>query len=213
MRISERKLRRVIRGMILEGSGGGGTHVVDIGDGNHVLVSQWVIGHIQKHNEPGEGSVFKSGITEKEIVNLVKEAGNQVQGDGGLYTLKKSGGVGYDLVMSPKEAKKILKKDYSKKNKEVVVKKERGQDVEVLGMRTSLSIEDFSTDAISLVIRPSNPEFLPDDVKEDDEVLSCVESGKSYSLLTAFPGNPDIPPASQWGGTSSPSYVVIIPDS
>ena len=53
MRITERRLRRVIRQVIIESTGDGGTHIVDIGGGRHVLVSQWSINHIKKHNEPG----------------------------------------------------------------------------------------------------------------------------------------------------------------
>ena len=49
--------------------------------------------------------------------------------------------------------------------------------------------------------------------KGDEDILSSIENGLSYSLLTVFPGNPDIPPASQWGGSEikSAEYVVIIP--
>jgi len=60
-----------------------------------------------------------------------------------------------------------------------------------------------------LVIRKSNPQFLPDDVKDNEEIKKKIEEGKCYSLLTAFPGNPDIPKASEWGS----KYAVIIPDS
>jgi hypothetical protein len=58
-----------------------------------------------------------------------------------------------------------------------------------------------------LVIRKSNPQFLPDDVKEDEELLNKINDGKVYSLLTAFPGNPNIPRASEWNG----QYAVVEP--
>ena len=34
-----------------------------------------------------------------------------------------------------------------------------------------------------------------------------IKNGNVYSLLTAFPGNPNIPPASEWNG----QYAVIVP--
>ena len=38
-------------------------------------------------------------------------------------------------------------------------------------------------------------------------LVGYIENGKVYSLLTAFPGNPNIPPASEWNG----EYAVIVP--
>jgi hypothetical protein len=131
-------------------------------EGIIILISDYVKKHIMEHNKPGVGSVFKAGVTEDEIVNMVKEVAPKVTGDGGAYELKKSGR-GYDLVLS--------------------------------------------MDRISLIIRKSNPQFLPDDVKTDDEIAKKIEEGKCYSLLTAFPGNPDIPRASEWNG----KFAVIIP--
>jgi hypothetical protein len=58
-----------------------------------------------------------------------------------------------------------------------------------------------------LVIRKSNPQFIPDDVKEDEEILNKLSDGKVYSLLTAFPGNPNIPRTSEWNG----QYAVVEP--
>jgi hypothetical protein len=41
----------------------------------------------------------------------------------------------------------------------------------------------------------------------DLEVMEKIEEGKCYSLLTAFPGDPDIPKASEWNGM----YAVVVP--
>ncbi|MBT5638277.1 MAG: hypothetical protein HOJ16_06920, partial [Candidatus Peribacter sp.] len=84
---------------------------------------------------------------------------------------------------------------------------ERGQKITVPAVQTTASLRDFATNQISLVIRPSNSKFLPDDAKSVKAILSDVKAGKSYSLLTAFPGDPNIPPSSQWGG----KYAVILP--
>ena len=91
---------------------------------------------------------------------------------------------------------------------ESTVEKQEGPNkVTVPAVSTSESINKFSTDRISLIIRKSNPQYLPDDVKSDENILNKIKEGKCYSLLTAFPGNPDIPKASEWNG----KFAVIIP--
>ena len=170
-------------------------------EGIIILISDYVKKHIMEHNKPGVGSVFKAGVTEDEIVNMVKEVAPKVTGDGGAYELKKSG-IGYDLVLSIDKAKAL------KDAKEGEVEKQEGPNkVKVISITTSQPLSSFTSDRISLIIRKSNPQFLPDDVKTDDEIAKKIEEGKCYSLLTAFPGNPDIPRASEWGG----KFAVIIP--
>ena len=193
------------RSFLNESSSSSETHIVDIGEGRHVLVSQYALNHIQRHNEPGEGSVFKKGISESKILEMVKQVGNQVKDSGGLYTISEPG-IGYDLVKTAEEVEQLLGSEFEE-NKVSVYKQERGQDVEVVGVKTEMPLSKFETDVVSLVIRPSNPAYLPEDVKNNSEVLNSIESGLSYSLLTAFPGDPDIPRASEWGD----QYVVIIP--
>jgi hypothetical protein len=170
-------------------------------EGIIILISDYVKKHIMEHNKPGVGSVFKAGVTEDEIVNMVKEVAPKVTGDGGAYELKKSG-IGYDLVLSMDKAKAL------KDAKEGEVEKQEGPNkVKVPSITTSQPLSSFTSDRISLIIRKSNPQFLPDDVKTDDEIAKKIEEGKCYSLLTAFPGNPDIPRASEWNG----KFAVIIP--
>ena len=139
---------------------------------------------------------------------MVKEVGMKVRDEGGLYTISVSG-VGYDLVKKTEEARRLLGNEYREEDEVSIFKKERGNDIEVLGIETKKPLSEFKTDVVSLVIRPSNPSYLPEDVKNDDEVLNSVENGLSYSLLTAFPGNPDIPPASEWGD----QYIILVPVS
>ena len=175
-----------------------GTWKIPVRSG-HVLLSQWAIKHITAHNDIGTGSVFTRGIDERTLIKLIQKA--PVKGKGGLYTMKASN-VGYNLVLPMSEALKLPGAVQT-----TVQKEERGQKITVPAVQTSASIRNFSTSQISLVIRPSNPQFLPDDAKKVDAIISDVNMGRSYSLLTAFPGDPDIPPASQWGG----KYAVIIP--
>lgn len=168
-----------------------------------ILVSDYAKKHIMTHNKPGAGSVFKTGISEDDIIKMVTDISSKVSGDGGAYELKQSG-IGYDLVLPMEKAKSL------KDAKEGEVEKQEGPNkVKVPSITTSQPASDFSTDRISLIIRKSNPQFLPDDVKKNKDINKKIKEGKCYSLLTAFPGNPDIPKASEWNG----KYAVVIPGS
>ena len=170
-------------------------------DGITILVSDWVKNHIMDHNKPGVGSVFKKGITDDQILKMVEKVSNQVSGKGGPYQLD-SPGIGYDLVLPIDDAKKL------KDAKEgTVVKQEGPNKIKVPSISTSQPITDFSTNKVSLLIFPSNPQYLPDDLKNDENILNQIKQGKNYSLVTSFPGNPNIPKASEWNG----KYAVILP--
>ena len=177
------------------------TNKIEGNDGIVILISDYVKKHIMEHNKPGLGSVFKKGISESDILKMSQNVTKKVSGDGGAYELKVSG-VGYDLVLPIEQAKSL------KDAKESTVEKQEGPNkVTVPAVSTSETINKFSTDRISLIIRKSNPQYLPDDVKGDENILNKIKEGKCYSLLTAFPGNPDIPNASEWND----KFAVIIP--
>lgn len=177
------------------------TNKIEGDDGIVILISDYVKKHIMEHNKPGLGSVFKKGISENDILKMSQNAAKKVSGDGGAYEIKVPG-VGYDLVLPMEQAKSL------KDAEESTVEKQEGPNkVTVPAVSTSESINKFSTDRISLIIRKSNPQYLPDDVKSDENILNKIKEGKCYSLLTAFPGNPDIPKASEWNG----KFAVIIP--
>ena len=110
--------------------------------------------------------------------------------------------IGFDLVKPYDEAM-----SYDNNEESTTIKKEGNNEIEVPLIKTSETADKFSTDRLTLIIRKSNPNFLPDDVKEDTELLDKINQGKVYSLLTAFPGNPDIPKASEWNGR----FAVIVP--
>jgi hypothetical protein len=171
-------------------------------DGNIVLVSDWVKSHIKDHNEFGTGSVFREGITDEEISNFVNEiiSTNEL-GDGGAFEIEVPE-IGYNLVLPYDEAVNLENAEEL-----TTIKKEGKNEIQVPLIKTSQSSDDFKTNKLTLVIRKSNPQFLPDDVKEDEEILNKINDGKVYSLLTAFPGNPNIPRASEWNG----QYAVIVP--
>ena len=177
------------------------TNKIDGNDGIVILISDFVKNHIMTHNKVGAGSIFKSGVNEAEIIKMVTQVAPKVSGDGGAYELNQSG-IGYDLVLPMEAAKKLPDAV------EGTVEKQEGQNkVTVPSISTSQPIQKFVTNRISLIIRKSNPQFLPDDVKADENVLGKIKEGKCYSLLTAFPGNPDIPKSSEWGG----KFAVILP--
>jgi len=171
-------------------------------NGEVILISDYVKNHIKDHNQFGSGSVFKEGITDEDInsfVNMVIE--NNELGDGGAFEIEVPG-IGFDLVKPYDEAM-----SYDNAEESTTIKKEGPNEIEVPLVRTSQSEDDFISDRLTLIIRPSNPNFLPEDVKEDGDILNMINQGKVYSLLTAFPGNPNIPRASEWGG----QFAVIVP--
>ena len=174
------------------------TQIVPV-EAGQVLLSDYAVKHISTHNKVGSGSVFAKGIGVNGIVKAIQ--GVNLKDDSGAYTVNMPG-VGYNLVLPMDKAKQLPDAQET-----TVKKQERGQDIEVPAIQTSAPMQNFATDKLTLIIRPSNPEYLPDDVKQNPEVLDAVKQGKSYSVLTAFPGDPDIPPANQWNG----KYAVIIP--
>lgn len=124
----------------------------------HVLLSQWAVKHITAHNDIGTGSVFSRGMDEKTLIKLIQNA--PVKGAGGLYTMK-APGVGYNLVLPIEKAMSL-----PNATQIAVYKEERGKKIEVIGVKTSAPLKAFATNEVSLIIRPSNPQFLPDDAKQ-----------------------------------------------
>lgn len=178
------------------------TDKMQANDGSVVLVSDYVKNHIKDHNKFGSGSTFKERITDDEILSYVSDViNNNELGEGGAFEIEVPG-IGYDLVLPYDEAVNL---DDVKET--TIIKKEGKNDVVVPLIYTSQSSDDFTTDKLTLIIRKSNPQFLPDDVKEDSEVLELINQGKVYSLLTAFPGNPNIPRASEWNN----QFAVVVP--
>ena len=167
-----------------------------------VLVSDYVKNHIKDHNKFGTGSTFREGISDEEIIGFVNQViSNQELGDGGAFEIDVPE-IGFNLVLPYQEAINL-----NNAEELITIKKEGPNEIEVPLIKTSQSSDDFKTNRLTLVIRKSNPQFLPDDVKEDEELLNKISDGKVYSLLTAFPGNPNIPRTSEWNG----QYAVVVP--
>ena len=197
MKLTKSQLKQIIKEE-LESVLNEGTDLLQSKNGNVVIFADWAKGHIEKgHKEPGLGSIF----AEFDLSQIGKALSQIDVGDqGGVYTLK-APNVGYDLVLPMSEAVKL-----PGAKKVTVQKEERGQPVEVIGIQTSAPLNSFKTDQISVVVRPTTDlQYVPEDVKQ--QVAGSVEAGKAYSLLSAWPGRGDVPPASQWGE----KWAVIIP--
>jgi len=177
------------------------TDLIETSSGNLIIVSDYAKNHIKDHNELGTGSIFRKGITDTEILNMVERIKNEVNPSQSAYQIRVPR-IGYNLVLPYEEAMALEGAVES-----TTEKKEGPNTVIVPLVQTIQDLEDFVTDDITLIVRPSNPQFLPEDVKMDSEVMSKIEEGKCYSLLTAFPGDPDIPKASEWKGM----FAVVVP--
>jgi len=165
---------------------------------NIVIFADWAKGHIERgHKKPGKGSIFADFD-----LSLMNDAILQINVDenNAVYTIKVPN-VGYNLVLPMEEA--LALPDAQKVD---VSKEERGGEITVTGIKTSKPLESFLTNELSVVIRPTTSlEFVPDDVKK--QVATAVEQGRAYSVLSAWPGRGDVPPASQWGD----NWAVILP--
>jgi hypothetical protein len=177
------------------------TDLIETSGGILIIVSDYVKNHIKDHNELGTGSIFRKGITDTEILNMVERIKNEVNPSQSAYQIKVPR-IGYNLVLPYDEAMNLEGSVES-----TTEKKEGPNTVTVPLVQTTQKLSDFSTDEITLIVRPSNPQFLPEDIKIDPEVMMKIEDGKCYSLLTAFPGDPDIPKSSEWNGR----YAVVVP--
>lgn len=164
-----------------------------------ILFSDWAKGHItSSHQQLGSGSVFSKNVDINSIAKAIQTI--QISKEGGVFQVKVPG-AGFDLVLPIEKAKQLPDAKMEK-----TTKQERGQDIEVPLIRTSAPLKAFSTDVVSIVIRPSTVEYLPDDVKDNEKIVQATKQGKVYSVLSAWPGS-EIPPASQWNG----QYAVIVP--
>ena len=178
------------------------TEKISTENGEIVLISDYVKNHIKEHNQFGMGSTFREGIRDEEISSYVEEvvSSNEL-GEGGLFELNVPN-VGFDLVLPYVEAKNLDDAEET-----FAIKKEGKNEIEVPLIKTSQSENDFKTNRLTLVIRKSSQQFLPNDVKENEEILEKINDGKVYSLITAFPGNPNIPRVSEWNG----EYAIVVP--
>ena len=167
---------------------------------NLVILSDWAQGHITGgHTKSGQGSIFMK-LDMSLIIKAIQSA--QLPCENGVCTVDVSSYIGYDLVMPMDEALALPNAE-----KVSVQKEDRRGPIEVVGIKTSKPIEKFATNKLSVVIRPSTMEYVPDSLKQDPEVQAAAKQNRLYGVLSSWPGRGDVPGARDWEG----KWAVIIP--
>jgi hypothetical protein len=158
-----------------------------------VEVPTWLAGKLEDvHTKPGQGSIFAKSIS--DVLKLAQDTLDKEQNidkianSTGTLTIK-SPGIGYNLVLPIDKAKALPGAKESE-----VEKIEGPNKVKVPAVTTNAPLTQFKTDDLTVIVRP----------KKDDK--GTIISNE-YIVLSAFPGDPSIPRASEWGG----KYAVIIP--
>jgi len=190
---------------------GGASHIESSG-GNNVLLAKGTRDHIARHNKPGEGSVFSDEISMDDVQNAIGEIPEEFYEKGGGVHTTTVPNAGFNLVQKASDieknhpnAKKI------KVKKQVGYDREKNEPImkEVDAYIIDADKEEFATDQLNVVVRPSNPDFMDDELKNDSDVQQDLDDGKSHSVLTSFPGDPDVPPAQDW---EESGHAIIIPN-
>jgi len=158
-----------------------------------VEIPSWLAGKLEDvHTKPGQGSIFAKSIS--NVLKLAQDALDKesnidkIANSTGTLTVKSSG-IGYNLVLPIDQAKKL-----SGAKEGEVEKVEGPNKIKVPAITTTAPLTQFKTDELTIIVRPKKDEggnILPNE----------------YIVLSVFPGDPDIPRASEWGG----KYAVIIP--
>jgi hypothetical protein len=184
-----------------------GTPTATTGSGQTVLILPHVLQHIEsQHGDgPGQGSVFHRTPSVEELSSAISQVDISAPTSGALYEIPMQN-IGADLVDTLENAMKLPGAQ------QTTTTKEEREPVEVPAVTTTASMNDFVSNVMTLVLRPTSAEFLPDDLKQNPEILQLVGEGQVYALLSAWPGKAtidgqEIPPASQWNG----AFAVIIP--
>jgi hypothetical protein len=184
-----------------------GTPTAITGSGETVLILPHVLQHIEsQHGEgPGQGSVFHRTPSVDELSSAIAQVDISSPTSGALYEIPMQN-IGADLVDTLDTAMKLPGAQ------QTTTTKEEREPVEVPAVTTTASMNDFVSNVMTLVLRPTSAEYLPDDLKQNPEILQLVDEGQVYALLSAWPGKAtvngeEIPPASQWNG----AFAVIIP--
>jgi len=183
----------------------GRDEVISCKGGNNVILSDFTKKHISEHQSQGKGSIFNPKINMSEIriaIASISASNFNKKGGPGLVTLKIKN-AGYNLV----EKAKDIERKYNVISKGTTNKLEGKSKIQVPIYTIKGSLKKFKTNQFTVVIRPSNPEYMPENLKQDKGIIRDLQNGKSFSVLTAFPGDPNIPKASEW---SSSGYAIIV---
>ena len=159
-----------------------------------IEVPTWLKGKLEDiHVKPGQGSIFAKPIDNvlklaQDTLDKTKDI-DKIANSTGTLTVK-SPGIGYNLVLPIEQAKKLPGA------KETEVEKIEGPNkIKVPAITTTAPLTQFKSDELTIIVRPKK-----------DEAGTVIPN--EYIVLSAFPGDPSIPRASEWGK----KYAVIIPD-
>ena len=160
-----------------------------------VEVADWLKGKLENvHVKPGQGSIFAKSVDEilKLAQNLLDKTNpkelDKIANSTGTLTMN-VGGAGYNLVLPIEQAKKLPGAQASE-----VEKQEGTSKFKVPAITTTAPLTQFKTNKLTVIVRPKK--------NEAGNVLP-----NEYIVLSVFPGDPEIPVASEWNG----KYAVIIP--
>jgi archaellum component FlaC len=158
-----------------------------------VEVPAWLKGKLEDvHTKPGQGSIFAKSVD--DILKIAQDAIgkeqniDQIANSTGTLTIS-SPGIGYNLVLPIEKAKQLPGAQESETEKV-----EGPNRIKVPAITTTAPISQFKTDELTVIVRPKK-----------DESGAVIPN--EYIVLSAFPGDPTIPRASEWDG----KYAVIIP--
>lgn len=160
-----------------------------------VEVPDWLSKKLEDvHTKPGQGSIFAKSIDEvlkiaQSALDKEKDIEKIANGTGTLTV--DSPGIGYNLVLPIDQAKKLPGAKESE-----VEKVEGPNKIKVPAITTTAPLSQFKSNQLTIIVRP----------KKDAEGKVIPNE---YIVLSAFPGDPSIPRASEWGG----KYAVVIPDT
>jgi hypothetical protein len=197
-------------------------HVMGAAGGNKVFMGNYTVKHLQTHAQPGKGSVFSGKIKPEDISAAINKIPAKFFEEGGGAFEIDVPNAGSDLVQKSSD---ILKK-YPNAKKITVPKQEgvvmgedgkpkmgeNGKPIPKMVDVTAYVVDDgedaFSTNKMTVVLRPANPQFMPEEAKKDEELSGALNDKKGFAVLTAFPGKKDVPKASEWGD----EYAIIVPN-
>ena len=202
--------------------GGEPHHVMSAAGDNKVFMGNYTVKHLQTHAKTGKGSVFSGKIDPKDVSAAISKIPAEFFDKGGGAFEIDVPNAGSDLVQKSSD---ILKK-YPNAKKITVPKQEGvemgddgkpkmgpdGKPIPKMINVTAYVVDDgdeaFKTNKMTVILRPANPAFMPAEAKEDEELSGALGNKKGFAMLTAFPGKPDVPKASEWGD----EYAIIVPN-
>jgi hypothetical protein len=174
-------------------------------NGHKIIISSKILEHIALHTEIGYGSVFKKGITIDIglIPDDVKPGVNYVHFDRPI---------GYNLLMKRTDALNLPFAGVTYSEKESYAGGTRSL-VKVPAIRTTLGLEKFETNLMSVLLFGYNPAFASNELKK------FVEENNAQDHLvwgSAFPGpmsidGTEIKPVHMWEEGGEFDFAVIIP--